>query len=490
MALLSYAVGVSAGTQWGRAIPMAFHTSFAFILTGVSVLAWLIQRGLFQWYLSRRLSIILSSGIAAIILVATIRWAEVNNLSATILVDSVRVIDVLPSPVPLTNYPLFLMPIGELLSLLVIGIILQQLNAEAGRRHHSEDRFRSLLHNVPNVAVQGYVEDGTVNYWNKASESFYGYTAEEAMGRNLLDLIIPPEMKEDVREAMTSCFRHNTHIPPGELTLRRKDGSPITVYSSHAMLRLKDAQPEMFCIDVDLTERKNLEQQFLRTQRLESIGTMAAGIAHDLNNLLAPIVVAVGVLKRMDSDGKYAAIIQNIERSAQRGSNLIQQVLSFASGKPGEKCRVNPQLILHDVELLTRSSFPKNIHLSYHTAEDLWPFKADITQLHQVLINLCVNARDAMPDGGTITISCYNDDSSHTGRFVVISVQDSGIGMAEAVMDRVFEPFFTTKETGKGTGLGLSTALNIIQSHGGFINVYSEPGKGSEFRVFLPAERT
>jgi len=362
----------------------------------------------------------------------------------------------------------------------------------------SEERFRTLLQDLPTVAVQGYAADGTVQYWNEASVRLYGYSQEEALGKNLLELIIPPEMREEVADRLKSLQETGVDLPPEELQLLHKDGSRIHVLSSHALLRRPNRPVELFCIDIDLTERKKMEQQFLRTQRLESIGTLAAGIAHDLNNLLAPILMGTGLIRQLDTPGSYQKILDTIEQSTKRGTDLVKQILSFARGIEGERLRLSFSHLIEELAFLIENTFPKNITFESDLAPDLKPVVGDPTQIHQVLLNLCLNSKDAMPDGGKISVSASNVTISQMqaafhagaspGAYVLITVADSGQGMSREVVDRIWEPFFTTKELGKGTGLGLPSALNIIKSHRGFLNVYSEEGRGTAFKIYLPVK--
>lgn len=248
---------------------------------------------------------------------------------------------------------------------------------------------------------------------------------------------------------------------------------------------------------MDVTERKKLEKQYLRAQRMESIGTLAGGIAHDLNNLLLPIVMGVDLLRQVIEDPKLLSVIDNIGKSAERGTSLVGQVLSFARGVDGARMPIVCDHVVREVESIARTSFPKNIEIVRQPTSDPWTTLGDPTQLNQVLMNLCVNARDAMPEGGRITISTRNVviDEQHAvmnsdvtaGKYVVLEVSDEGTGMSRETTDRVFEPFYTSKEVGEGTGLGLPTALGIVKSHGGTITVYSELGRGSVFKVYLPA---
>jgi nitrogen-specific signal transduction histidine kinase/ActR/RegA family two-component response regulator len=249
----------------------------------------------------------------------------------------------------------------------------------------------------------------------------------------------------------------------------------------------------------DITERKQLEEQFLRAQRLESLGTLAGGIAHDLNNLLAPIMMGVGLLKSNDLPSRSRQILANIERSAMRGADLVKQVLSFARGVEGARVAVPVDQLVHEIETIVRNTFPKNIRFETEVEPGTGMILGDPLQLNQVLLNLCVNARDAMPSGGTLTLKVADTEVDEPfavmsgdvapGRYVLIEVADTGEGMDHETLKRLFEPFFTTKTVGKGSGLGLSTALGLVRSHEGFIHVQSEPGRGASFRIYLPSLR-
>jgi CheY-like chemotaxis protein len=235
----------------------------------------------------------------------------------------------------------------------------------------------------------------------------------------------------------------------------------------------------------------------MRAQRMESIGTLASGIAHDLNNILAPIMMSIDILKSDSDSPQTTKILETIEVSAKRGADIVRQVLSFARGLEGQRIEVQPKHLLKDLENIIKDTFPKDIRLQFSIPNDTWTILGDPTQVHQILLNLCVNARDAMPNGGSLTVgveNCVLDDQyaamniqAKPGRYVIISVTDSGTGMPPGIVDKIFEPFFTTKELNKGTGLGLSTVMAIVKSHDGIINVYSEPGKGTTFKVYLPA---
>jgi nitrogen-specific signal transduction histidine kinase/CheY-like chemotaxis protein len=247
----------------------------------------------------------------------------------------------------------------------------------------------------------------------------------------------------------------------------------------------------------DVTEKKKLEAQFLRTQRLESIGTLAGGIAHDLNNVLAPILMGSELLQTHMPDAQRNELLQTIRVSAERGADLVKQVFLFARGVEGTRVPVEPSYLVKDLVKLLRSTLPKTIAVQTSFAPESWTIQGDATQLTQVLMNLCVNARDAMPRGGRLSINVANlfldaatpclHGEIKPGPYLLFQVADTGTGIPAEVVDKIFDPFFTTKEIGKGTGLGLSTVLGIVRSHDGAIDMTSTPGKGTRFSVYLPA---
>jgi nitrogen-specific signal transduction histidine kinase len=247
----------------------------------------------------------------------------------------------------------------------------------------------------------------------------------------------------------------------------------------------------------DLTERRRLEDQVLRSQRLDSLGTLAGGIAHDLNNVFTPILFSTQLLREERDPDEVAKNVTLVESCARRGAQMVAQLLAFARGTEGRRIPLSLTSLLKDILRITRETFPKSISIRAHISSDLMPVEGDSSQLHQVLMNLCVNARDAMPSGGVLEIHAENLDvdevyagmthEAHAGHYVRIEVKDNGTGMNPDVLEHLFEPFFTTKEVGKGTGLGLSTTHSIVKGHGGFVRVYSELGEGSTFHVYLPA---
>ncbi|WP_309732726.1 response regulator [Chamaesiphon sp. OTE_75_metabat_556] len=252
-------------------------------------------------------------------------------------------------------------------------------------------------------------------------------------------------------------------------------------------------------IHMDITEKKQLEQQFLRAQRLESLGTLASGIAHDLNNILTPILSVAQLLplRLTNIDDRSQNLLKILESSARRGADLIKQILSFARGIEGKRVCLQPHHLLIDIQKIVQQTLPKSIEIDTDIAADLWTVLGDMTQLHQVLMNLCVNARDAMPQGGTLSIQATNCSIDETfarnhldatvGNYVAITVADTGTGIQPQLLHRIFDPFFTTKEIGKGTGLGLSAVMGIVKSHDGFLDVQSQVNQGTKFQIYIPA---
>ncbi|TDU73037.1 PAS domain S-box-containing protein [Prosthecobacter fusiformis] len=371
--------------------------------------------------------------------------------------------------------------------------------ADELERQEADERIReqaSLLDKAQDAILVRDLNH-RVTYWNKSAEALYGWSAEEVLGKPVTDVFYQETMAFNA--AIQQLFEEGEWV--GELDQFSKDGTPLTIECRWTMVNDSAGKPKsVLCINTDITEKKKLEQQFLRAQRMESIGTLAGGIAHDLNNVLAPIMMAIDLLKMTVTSQSGQDILSTISQSAQRGADMVNQVLSFARGMEGRRMEVYAHALIRDIEKIARDTFPKNIQIFTQYEDGLWPVVGDPTQLHQVLLNLCVNARDAMPDGGSIVVSASNErlDESYAamhleaqpGPYLKIQVKDTGTGIPQAIIEQIFDPFFTTKELGKGTGLGLSTSLAIVKSHGGFIQVESEGGRGSQFRLYLPAFET
>jgi PAS domain S-box-containing protein len=372
----------------------------------------------------------------------------------------------------------------------------EELKREMEERRKLQDQFRkqaSLLDKARDAIIVCDLEH-RISYWNKSAARLYNWTAEEAMGRCVPELIC-----KDITvysRAFAELIKSGEWV--GELQQTRKDGCQITVEARWTLVSdANDTPSSILAIYTDVSHQKQLEHQFLRAQRMESIGTLAGGIAHDLNNVLTPITMSIELLKRKIPDEKSQEILNTIASSTRRGADMVKQVLSFARGMEGRRVQVQVKHLINDIVKMCGDTFPKQIQTQALFDDGLWTLEGDPTQLHQVLLNLCVNARDAMPEGGRLVISAQNVtlDENYasvnlevkTGPHVMIQVEDSGTGMPQEVIDKIFDPFFTTKEIGRGTGLGLSTSLSIVRSHGGFIRVQSEPRRGTRFRIYLPA---
>ncbi|MBD2604248.1 PAS domain S-box protein [Scytonema hofmannii FACHB-248] len=332
--------------------------------------------------------------------------------------------------------------------------------------------------------------------WNKSAEKLYGWKAEEAIGKNINQFDNESFPQQEIYKIVLSVGNWQ-----GELQKQTKSGKKIIVESRWTLVRDEHQKAKsILIVDTDITQKKQIETQFLRAQRMESLGTLASGIAHDLNNMLSPILMSVPLLKAKLSDERSVKVLSIVENNAKRGANLVKQVLSFARGIEGDRTVLQLKHQILEMKQIMEQTFPKSITLEKEIQPDLWHICGDSTQIHQVLMNLCVNARDAMPNGGTLNISAKNifiDENfarmhldAKVGYYILLSVADTGIGISQEILERIFEPFFTTKEFGKGTGLGLSTVMGIVKGHGGFITVSSAIAKGTKFQIYFPAMNT
>ncbi len=378
----------------------------------------------------------------------------------------------------------------------------------------SEQRFRRLIDSIPNVAVQGYDEQLVCRFWNSASERLYGWTAQQAVGRNLLELIIPPSMRDDVVAATAHMLASGEAIPSAELVLQHRDGSPVPVYSGHVLLKGDGQRAEFFCIDFDLREReqaehtrRQLEIQLRESQKMEALGTLAGGVAHDFNNIVAAILGNVALAM---GDGarepELMTSLQEIRKAGFRARELVQQILTFSRRQDNQHQLTDPQAVLAEAHALLRATLPVDVALTVQVEGAVPRVQANATQLEQVILNLCGNAIQAVAGRthGAVAVRLARTDAPLPATApdelevlpppaawprdsVRLDVVDNGTGIDAATLPRIFEPFFTTKATGTGTGLGLAVVHGILKEHGAALRVHSVPGQGTRMSVWLPA---
>jgi hypothetical protein len=364
-------------------------------------------------------------------------------------------------------------------------------------RQRAEERVREQadLLNIAHDAITVLDLDGRVLYWNHAAERLYGWPVEEALGRDASRLFFE-EVPAEFIQALEATLKYGAWN--GELRQVHRDGRPVIVHSRATLVRdAAGRSKSILFVSTDVTEKKSLEARFLRVQRLETIGTMASGIAHDLNNVLAPVSMAVDVLRLHPRDEQERMLLQILATSTQRGAAIVRQLLTFSRGVEGARIRLRPKALIREISKIIQRTFPKSIQLRVDMNDEIREILGDPTQIHQILLNLCVNARDAMPQGGTLTLSARNvcldqpaqgdNTERQSGPHVALEVADTGTGMGPEVLAKIFTPFFTTKPVGQGTGLGLSTVRDIARNHGGFVEVRSQSGQGTRFTVYFPA---
>ncbi len=384
------------------------------------------------------------------------------------------------------------------------GIVLhlRDATADVSARERELDATRRLaeqaaLLDIARDAIIVRGLDHRVRYWNRSAAELYEIPAAEALGMPVTELIY--DDLGDFDAAAAEVVREGYWA--GELIQRTRGGKVIVADCRWQVLLDGEGEPQaVLCVNTDITAYRKEQETSARSQRMESLGTLAGGIAHDLNNVLTPILMSAQLLAHGEKDPDRLELLATLESSVKRGAEMVRQVLAFARGVEGRRESVSMDHLLDDVEAYARDALPPSITLAVTRPESLASSTGDATQFMQVMINLLLNARDAMPEGGRLRVNAAIEQhdsevvsighAAPAGDYAVFSVEDSGHGMTPDVVAKVFEPFFTTKEAGKGTGLGLSTTLAIVRSHGGFLQVYSEPDHGTCFRVGIPISST
>ncbi|MBK8476928.1 MAG: PAS domain-containing protein [Opitutaceae bacterium] len=371
--------------------------------------------------------------------------------------------------------------------------------ADAALRE-SEERFKLVARAVSDVVWDWDLMTDLL-WWSDGFQTAFGYSAAEIEpGIESWRERLHPDERQRVVAGIHRAIDQGLFAWTDEYQFRCRHGGYALVQDSGYIIHDTAGQPVRMVGGMrDRTEQKRLEAQYFRAQRMESIGTLAGGIAHDLNNVLTPIMMSIELLRADEGDDPDSnTIINNIQTSCHRGAELVRQVLSFARGVEGQRLPIHLKDLIEELRGIIGETFPRDITIALRVAEDLWPMTGDPTQLHQVLLNLAINARDAMPHGGTLTLAAANVAldaqfagtlrAAKAGRYILLQAEDTGLGIPFGIRERIFEPFFTTKELGKGTGLGLATVDAIIKGHGGFVTLDSEMGRGTTFNVYLPAD--
>ncbi len=368
-------------------------------------------------------------------------------------------------------------------------------------RKKTEENLRYLSRVVEQSPIAIVITDphGAIEYVNAHFTEMTGYTAEDVLGKTPRVLKYAETTSAQFEELWRTVTAGGRWC--GDFCNRKKNGEMF--WERATIFPMLDGQGKItryVGVKEDITERRLLEEQLRRSQRVEAIGALAGGIAHDLNNLLAPVLLGHGLLLEAVRDPQERQWLELIGHSAKRAADVVRQLLTFSRGGSGERVALEVGDLFREMRRIVEETFPRDITLRIELAADLPPVLGDATQLHQVLLNLCVNARDAMPDGGTLTLRAGASEvdaqlakanpPAEAGPHVLMEVGDTGLGMTPEVIERIFDPFFTTKAVGKGSGLGLSTVVGIVRSHHGFVVVGSKPKQGATFRVYLPAART
>ncbi|MCA1443791.1 PAS domain S-box protein [Ensifer sp. IC4062] len=365
-------------------------------------------------------------------------------------------------------------------------------------RKEAEDKLtqQAALLDLARDAIIVHDIDQRVLFWNKGAERIYGWTAEEAAGRSLRELLYGDDYNSNLRAYVAAVV--TTGEWSGEIAQRRRDGSCITVDARCSLMRDVDGSPRsILSINSDITARLAVEEQLRQAQKLEAIGQLTGGLAHDFNNLLTVILGNAEVLvDRLSDDENLRRLAEMSWAAAQRGAELVHRLLAFARRQALEPQVVDLNSLLNGLDALLRRTISQDIEIEFLQPADLWKALVDPAQLETAILNLCINARDAMPCGGRLTIETANisldehfadwNADAASGQYVVMTISDTGTGMEPHVLARAFEPFFTTKEAGKGSGLGLSMVFGFAKQSNGHVKIHSQPGEGTTIKMYLP----
>ena len=371
------------------------------------------------------------------------------------------------------------------LELRVIERTRQLAESEANHR-----QLTRLLDLAPDVVFVREAE-GKISYWNKGAEHLFGPGGRDVIEARL-QFVYTSAVDADQNGGLRSAG-----LWVGEFASTHPNGREVTLHASLSLTPNERGQSRVLFIAPDITDRLQLESHLLRVQRTEAVGTLASGIAHDFNNLLTPILLSTQLLRAgAGVSAPSRSPLETIEKCARRGADLVQQLMNLSGSRPSQRSTVYLPVILRDILQLLKSTFPKSIQFEHEWPTELPPLDADPTNIHQAILNLCLNARDSMPDGGKLRLEAAavtldpaqleRHPTAAPDNWIRLAVSDSGRGIPPEIQDRIFDPFFTTKETGKGTGLGLATVQGIVRSHGGFVELASELGQGSTFTLFFP----
>ena len=360
---------------------------------------------------------------------------------------------------------------------------------------YSEERFRKLFEEAP-LAIQGYGPDGTIHYWNRACENIHGYKKEEVVGKNIVELIIPHEMRDYMRKTISRGAETGKMPPPENFSLMRKDGSKVPVILTHTLIEGSGKEPEFYCLNVDMTEQKRLQVQLYENRKMEAIANLSGGVAHQFNNALATIMGNLDLLE-MDfhGDKNITMYTMQMKDSAQKMIKLTNQLLAYARGGKYQTEIISLSDFVRNTIFLIKHTLPSSVHIDMDLPDDNYNIDADQTQMQMVFSAILTNSSEAIEGDGHIHVSCRKETipdttskdphASKSGAYIWLTIEDDGKGMDEETVSRVFEPFFTTKFQGRG--LGMAAVYGIVKNHNGWIYINSELGKGTKVSICLPA---